>query len=129
METRADPYSFEDQPNAPDGNCYPDTVSITCTPSRKVPLLEIHGSADTTIPFAGGARRGECLPSIDHFIKNWAYIDGLDSTSPIVTQLYNGNVRKYEYGGTGGLMTNYWVNGLTHSWASTLPNLDSSTPT
>ncbi|CAK3904301.1 Hypothetical predicted protein [Lecanosticta acicola] len=119
------------QANAADGSCSPSTVSITCSPSRPVPILEFHGSADPVIPYTGGERRGECLPAVDHFIQNWAYLDGLQASN--VTQLYDGNVVETQYAYSDesalGLVTNFWVNGLTHSWAATVPNGDSETPT
>lgn len=46
-------------------------------------MLEFHGGDDTTISYAGGERKGECLPSITHWIL------GVGVEKPIgVTQLY-----------------------------------------
>jgi poly(3-hydroxybutyrate) depolymerase len=98
-------------------NCKPDTVANPCNPGRKnVPILEVHGSADDTIPYAGGGRRDRCLPSIPHFVQAWAVLDGLSSTNTS-TPLANGNVKKQTFG--DGLVTHYWVSNLMHSWAST----------
>lgn len=45
-----------------------------CAPTRPVPVLEFHGTADATIPYDGDADRG--LPAIGDWIGDWARRDG-----------------------------------------------------
>lgn len=74
-------------------NCDAASVPIACSPGRKnVPIFETHGSADTVIPYDGGARRSRCLPTIPHFMTNWAELNGLGSSN-VTTDLYSGDVK------------------------------------
>ncbi|KAB8272959.1 Alpha/Beta hydrolase protein [Aspergillus minisclerotigenes] len=106
--------------------CHPTTVPIKCSPGRpSIPILEFHGTADKTIPYGGGGRRGECLPSIPHFVRAWSkrlgY--GLHNTTK---ELYDGNVQEYQYGNGDnfGIVTHYRIGGLGHDWPSVRPNSD-----
>ncbi|MEJ3651827.1 poly(3-hydroxybutyrate) depolymerase [Actinomycetes bacterium KLBMP 9759] len=45
-----------------------------CRPSRPVPVIELHGTGDATIPYAGDADRG--LPAIPDWVAAWAARDG-----------------------------------------------------
>ncbi|THY45685.1 hypothetical protein D6C98_07739 [Aureobasidium pullulans] len=109
------------------GTCNPTSVLTNtivqpiCSPSRSnLPMIEFHGDTDGTIPYPGGARRGYCLPTVPHWVTDWAIRDGL-STSNITTSLASGKVTKYEFGasqGVQGLVTHYKVAGWGHSWAS-----------
>ncbi|KAK4498110.1 hypothetical protein PRZ48_010766 [Zasmidium cellare] len=110
------------------GTCPAETVPIPCLPSRPIPLLTLHGTADTTIPYSGGSRRSKCLPSLPHFLQNWAFVNNF-ATSNATTQLYGNRVQKYEFGGQEGFLTGYRVEGLGHSWASTVGNSDSGVGT
>jgi len=88
--------------------------------------LEFHGSADTTIPYAGGPRRGECLPTIPHWVREWSNNTGFGLTNK-TTSLFGGHVLEYQYGGAAnklGIVTHYLTDGLGHAWPSTLPNDD-----
>lgn len=109
------------------GTCNPTSVLTNtivqpiCSPGRSnLPMIEFHGDTDGTIPYPGGARRGYCLPTVPHWVTDWATRDGL-STSNVTTSLASGKVTKYEFGasqGVQGLVTHYKVAGWGHSWAS-----------
>src|SRR6187402_618572 len=59
-------------PGSSADNCSPQTITIPCKPGRNpLPIIEFHGSNDTTIPYSGGPRRGECLPTIPHWVREW----------------------------------------------------------
>ncbi|KAF7590083.1 hypothetical protein BBP40_003285 [Aspergillus hancockii] len=107
-------------------DCHPTTVPVECAPGRSpIPIIEFHGSNDTTIPYGGGGRRGKCLPTIPHFVREWSKRDGYGLHNK-TTELYGGHVQKYEYG-TGvsfGIVTHYLIDGLGHDWPSVLPNSD-----
>ncbi|KAF1344837.1 putative ferulic acid esterase [Delphinella strobiligena] len=106
-------------------SCDPATVPIPCSPGRPfIPILEIHGTNDTTIAYYGGPRKNHCLPTIPHFVTEWAERDGLGGSN-ISTSLDGGNVTKYEFGASThaigpynatGLVTHYRVEGLGHMW-------------
>ncbi|RAO67550.1 uncharacterized protein BHQ10_003562 [Talaromyces amestolkiae] len=103
--------------------CDPDTVSIPCSPGRKdIPFLAFHGGNDTTIAYAGGERKDECLPSIPHFIQEWAARDDLPThniTKPLATDTV-----VYSFG--DGLVELVYDSVIGHDWPSTVPNSDNS---
>ena len=41
-----------------------------CTPSRPIPVLDIHGTGDTTIPYDGDGARD--LPSVQTWVRDWS---------------------------------------------------------
>ena len=45
-------------------------------PPEPVHVLQIHGTADTAIPYEGGAFRGEALPGARASVENWAAHNG-----------------------------------------------------
>lgn len=103
--------------------CDPDTIPIPCSPGRKdIPLLTFHGGNDTTIPYAGGERKDECLPSIPHFIQEWAARDGLSAQN--MTKPLAENTVVYSFG--EGLVELVYDSVIGHDWPSTVPNSDNS---
>ncbi|GAQ05603.1 feruloyl esterase B [Aspergillus lentulus] len=112
--------------DVPEDACNAETVPIKCNTGRcPIPIIEFHGTADTTIPYNGGGRRGECLPSVPHFVREWAKRDGLGLHNQ-TTSVYDGNVLEYQYGrGEAlGTVTHYRIEGLGHDWPSVNPNSD-----
>ena len=105
--------------------CMPTTVDIPCSPGRsQIPLLAFHGGNDTTIPYTGEERKGECLPSIPHFIQEWASREAL-GTKNITTPVADDTV-KYTYGVgyDAGLVALIFDSVIGHDWPSTAPNDD-----
>jgi len=103
-----------------DANCKPLTVPIVCNPGRKnVPILDIHGLKDDTIPYNGGVRRNRCLPALTHFMTAWAQRNGLGE-SYSQSNLNNNHVKKMEWGGSKGelkgLNTHYSIDNMGHTW-------------
>ena len=105
--------------------CIPSEVSISCAASRQdVPLLAFHGGNDTTISYQGGERKSECLPTIPHFIRQWAFRDGLgyhNITTPLAS-----NTVSYKYGSgfNFGLVELVFDSVIGHDWPSKGPNAD-----
>ncbi|GHJ35682.1 PHB depolymerase family esterase [Streptomyces sp. TS71-3] len=63
------------------GAFYPGTgTSADCHPSRPVPVIDFHGTGDTTIPYAGDEDRG--LPAIPDWVAGWAERDGCTEQLP-----------------------------------------------
>jgi polyhydroxybutyrate depolymerase len=105
------------------GAFYPEGGA--CHPSRSAPILEFHGTADTTIPYAGNPTKG--LPSIPDWLAGWSErnhcLPWPLSYSP------KAGVQVQRWIGCRGTITHYRVEGAGHVWPSTRPNNDSATPT
>jgi polyhydroxybutyrate depolymerase len=70
------------------------TSRITsCSPSRVVPILEIHGTLDGNVPFNGGAIdiTGDTLASVPAVLTFWANFNQCDAPPPTITNLPNTN--------------------------------------
>lgn len=68
------------------GAMYTDTSK--CKPSGPVSILEIHGTADATIVYTGGAIQGHDYPSAQTTVTDWATFDTCtptpDTTAPAI---------------------------------------------
>lgn len=107
--------------------CDPDTVKIPCSPGRaKIPFLEFHGGIDDTIAYDGGKRKGACLPSIPHYIREWAARDGL-GTKNTTSKVSDDTVRcSFGSGSDEGLVQHVFDKNIGHDWPSTSSNSDNS---
>ncbi|GAA1976784.1 ferulic acid esterase [Amycolatopsis minnesotensis] len=105
------------------GAFYPQ--SGPCEPSRPAPVIDLHGTADTTIPYDGDSARG--LPSIPDWLDGWAARDRCHG-APAVKDAYDGVVRIERWRHCRADLVHYRVTGLGHDWPSTHPNPDSDTP-
>ena len=88
----------------------------TCAPSRPVPVLHVHGTADTVVPFAGSPGLG--FPSVDATITGWIARD--QCAAPAVETFAQGDARCVSYRGCAGgaevaLCT---ITGGGHTWPS-----------
>lgn len=90
-------------------------IDPICEPGSEVAMLEIHGLEDTTALYAGGPNQGYCVPSIPHWITDWAMRDGLSATNG-TQMLDGGSVTLYQWG--QGQVSQYSISGLGHQWAS-----------
>jgi polyhydroxybutyrate depolymerase len=97
------------------GNYYIESKGTGCHPARPVPLLEIHGTADSAVPYDGAGRvesGGWPLLPIPQFLAAWAARDGCGNApstfldSPEVTGLRwdgcRGGVSVVHYRWNGG---------------------------
>jgi poly(3-hydroxybutyrate) depolymerase len=92
---------------------------IPCNPGRpKIPITEVHGYYDTTIPYGDGARNGAYLPSIPYWAQGWALRDGLAATD--VTTNLTSDTLVYTSGkrSENGLVTQAIHFKLGHDWPS-----------
>ncbi|KAJ5536513.1 hypothetical protein N7513_009699 [Penicillium frequentans] len=102
--------------------CLPSTVQMPCKASRtNIPLLAFHGGNDTTISYWGGERKDECLPTIPHFIQQWAARDQLSSRRN-KTLAFASDTVIYSFG--RGLVGLVYDSVIGHDWPSTVPNSD-----
>ncbi|NVJ28342.1 hypothetical protein HUW62_44760 [Myxococcus sp. AM011] len=90
-----------------------------CSPSRPVPVLHIHGTADTVILYAGGNNIpfGRAYPSAEDSVRSWAERDGCGG--PVVETYRQGDSTCSAFTGcspetaTASLCT---VQGGGHTW-------------
>jgi polyhydroxybutyrate depolymerase len=98
--------------------------SCTPSPTRPFPVMEIHGTADGTVPYNGNTT----FRHIDSVIKKWRVFNNCIpspvtfSVTDIVTS-DNSTAVNYRYtGGTGGSSVELFkVTNGSHSWPGALP--------
>lgn len=103
------------------------TIAPNCNPSRPVPTLYIHGTADPLVPFTGGqmtagGTAGGMILSHFQVIDKWITINGCNST-PTITDLpdfsNDGTTikrRVYSGGTNGSEVVSYVVLNGGHTW-------------
>ncbi len=96
-----------------------------CNPQRPVPVMEIHGTADNTVPYNGAALQG--FVPIPTLVDAWVEKNGCNPT-PIFTPVPNINTtdgctaEHYRYTGgiNGSTVEHYKVIGGGHTWPGQL---------
>ncbi len=68
------------------GLAAPSTIA-NCNATRPVPVLQIHGTDDATVPYNGGGIGG----SVDSTINFWLVENGCPNTPPVIDTLPNTN--------------------------------------
>ena len=94
--------------------------SSTCTPSHPTPIMEIHGTLDTTVPYNGLAGSME---SVSNVLSYWANFNNCNTT-PIQTAVPNTSLIdgctathfKYENGDNGVEVEHYRIDLGAHTW-------------
>lgn len=98
----------------------PRTTAATCRPTRAISVYEIHGTADTAIPYGGGPinGRGIVVLSAPRSIARWAQLDRCAPT-PSTSRL-GATIRLTRYAPCGrrvGVTLRTIVGGV-HEWPS-----------
>jgi polyhydroxybutyrate depolymerase len=102
------------------------TLLPACHPARPLPVLEIHGTADPLVPYAGGplgadADRGDVL-SVPETVDTWRALDGCaapPTVAPLPRPAGDGTtttVSAGEHCRAGGAVVLYTVTGGGHTW-------------
>lgn len=92
---------------------YPGTGE-GCTPTRPVPVIELHGTGDATIPYAGDAERG--LPAVPDWVVGWAERNGCHAI-PRPTRIEpDVTVTRYLGCAGGAQVEHVAVDGGGHTW-------------
>ncbi|WP_177189835.1 extracellular catalytic domain type 1 short-chain-length polyhydroxyalkanoate depolymerase [Hymenobacter actinosclerus] len=97
-----------------------------CAPTRPVPVLEIHGTADGTVPYEGN---GTFVP-IPELVAAWARRNGCNPTT-IITPVPNTNTtdgstaERQVFGGgrNGSVVEHYRIIGGGHTWPGAPVNI------
>ncbi|KAH9904673.1 carbohydrate esterase family 1 protein [Xylariomycetidae sp. FL2044] len=100
-----------------------------CAPARSpMPLLEIHGGSDASVPYGGGEGEGGAEPAIMTWLGWWAERNGCAGDAGVqVEDSFGGDVHHYVWtcggGGGGGteegVLQHWKVDDMGHCWAST----------
>jgi polyhydroxybutyrate depolymerase len=95
----------------------------SCTPSRPVPLIVFHGTADPIVPFGGGPSHSFDLafPVITEWVASWASRNECALSTPIPLEGEVGGVA-YSQCKNNADVVYYQIEGGGHAWPGGLPN-------
>ena len=99
----------------------------TCTPSRPVPVIEIHGTADNTVPYDGGTILN--FVPVPTLLARWVQINGCNP-APVITPVANTNTtdgstaerQVWSDGRNGSVVEHYRIIGGGHTWPGSAIN-------
>ncbi|MET9268337.1 poly(3-hydroxybutyrate) depolymerase [Kribbella sp. NPDC003557] len=83
-----------------------------CAPSRPVPVLDIHGTGDTTIPYGGDGQRD--LADVQTWVRDWSVRDECDQDPK--TSRIGSDVLKFTYRDCEADVVHVAVTDGGHSW-------------
>jgi polyhydroxybutyrate depolymerase len=86
--------------------------NLDCAPTRPVPMLFFHGTADPIVPYDGGSG----LPAIAPFVHDFAQRNGCDAQPIALAQV--GSVGGWQYSGcdSDADVALYIIDGGGHTW-------------
>jgi polyhydroxybutyrate depolymerase len=84
-----------------------------CAPSRAIPVLQFHGSADSVVPYAGNALLG--FPSVDETMEGWRTRSGCSDAEPVVV-FQEGDATCVEWSGCEQPLRRCRIEGGGHTW-------------
>ena len=104
----------------------------SCVPNRTVPVMEIHGTADATVPYlgAGASSTTPATVNIDTLVNYWVN-NNYCNTSPVHTFLPDINTTDgctaehfvYSGGNNNSSVELYKINGGGHTWPGAIFNI------
>lgn len=109
---------------APVSGSYPPPPG-GCNPTRAVPIMEFHGTADHIVPYYGNIMRNE--PPIDLWLQDWATRDGC--TKGPITFYKHGKVTGTEWTDCRDNVSviGYRIQGEKHMWPLVKFNIHTGT--
>jgi len=90
-----------------------------CSPARRVPVLEFHGTLDGVVPYGGSVVNG--FPSVDSTIAEWVEIDGCDGAPSESFAQGDSHCESYGGCGEGAAVVVCTVEGGGHTWPGGFP--------
>jgi len=104
----------------------PVSVASSCAPSSPISVLEVHGTADTTIPYGGGSFAGvgggTTVLSARGAVGRWAQLDGCAS-SPKTVSGASVSLTSYRACRGGATVSLHTIVGGGHDWPNGLAAL------
>jgi polyhydroxybutyrate depolymerase len=103
------------------GSIFTSQYGNFCNPTRPVPVMQIHGTSDPTVPYAGNLSQG--MMPIDSVVKYWVIKNGCNPSATF-SNVPNTNTTDgctaihYQYtgGNLGSTVELYKIIGGTHTW-------------
>lgn len=110
------------------GTMSPEIISA-CNPSHSIPVLQIHGTSDGTVPYTGNSFIG--MKAVDTILQYWIHYNHCNTT-PSVTALPDINTSDgstvehivYANGDNGVTVEHFKVSGGDHTWPGVSGNMD-----
>jgi polyhydroxybutyrate depolymerase len=103
------------------GSIFTTQYGSYCHPTRPVPVMQIHGTSDATVPYAGSA--SQYMEPIDTVVKYWVTKNNCNPTAaftnvPNTSTTDNCTAEHYVYSGgnLGSTVEFYKIIGGGHSW-------------
>jgi polyhydroxybutyrate depolymerase len=87
----------------------------TCTPSRPVPVMAFHGTADPLVAYDAGTLSGEML-SVPDTVKAWATRDGCTKGPDVTYQMGTVTCQTWSACSAGATVTLCTAEGEGHCW-------------
>lgn len=87
-----------------------------CTPSRPVPVMAFHGTADNIVPYEGGQGGGFALPPVEEWAADWAVRNGCDPTPEPLSQEGDASAVQYTGCDADATVILYTLDGGGHNW-------------
>jgi polyhydroxybutyrate depolymerase len=87
-----------------------------CHPSRPMPVLEIHGAADTSAPYDGNPPL--LMASVQDYLNTWLTADKCDTTAHVFLQQPDVTGSEWTHCASGVQIRHYRIADGTHSWPS-----------
>ncbi len=103
------------------GGIFTTQYGSNCHPTRPVPVMQVHGTADATVPYAGNMSQG--MMPIDSVVRYWVKKNNCNPT-PTFSNVPNTNTTdgctaehyKYSGGNLGSTVELYKIIGGGHTW-------------
>jgi polyhydroxybutyrate depolymerase len=101
------------------GSIFTPQYGVNCNPTHPVPVMQIHGTADATVPFSGAIN----MVPIDSVINYWVTANSCNST-PTFSAIPNVNIADgctavrylYSGGNSASSVELYKITGGGHTW-------------
>ncbi len=101
------------------GSIFTQQYGSSCHPTRPIPVMQIHGTADATVPYSGNST----MEPIDSVVRYWVLNNGCN-VAPSFSNVPNTNTTDgctaqhyvYANGNLGSSVELFKIIGGTHSW-------------
>jgi polyhydroxybutyrate depolymerase len=103
------------------GSIFTTQYGTNCHPTRPLPVMQVHGTLDPTVPYAGNMSQN--MMPIDSVVKYWVTKNNCNATAtfsnvPNISTTDGSTAEHYQYnGGTGGSTVELFkIIGGLHTW-------------